>query len=369
MFIKGNIIHTPTREKFEIFPKGYLEIAGGKVVALHLSLPKGVSQAEIIDYGELLLIPGYVDLHVHAPQYPNMGIGLDMELLPWLNTYTFPEESKFKDLQYAKKVYSRFVHELWKYGTTRSAVFASMHTEATDLLLQLFQESGLGAFAGKSLMDRNCPEYYVDTTENALAGVRILADKYNQPNALVQSIITNRFAPICTDELQLGIAKLAFDYNLPVQSHLNENFGEIAWVKELYPDALSYAHVYHHFGQFGQTPTIMAHCIHNEESELELMVEMSIYAAHCPHSNTNLGSGIMPVREFLNRGIRVGLGSELSGGHKLAMNEVLVHAIQLSRLMWGASNKKQAALTLAEAFYLATKGGGEFFGKIGRAHV
>ena len=365
MFIKGNIAHTPTKDEFEIIPSGYLEIVAGKVVAVHKTLAKEVAQTEIIDYGDMLIIPGFVDLHVHAPQYPNMGLGLDMELLPWLNTYTFPEEAKFKDLQYAKKVYSRFIHELWKHGTTRAAIYASLHTEATDLLLQLLQSSGLGAFAGKSLMDRNCPDYYIDNTANALEGVKVLAEKYNDPEALVQSIITNRFAPVCTDELEIGLGKLALEYNLPVQSHINENFGEIAWVKELYPKAKSYSEVYHSFGQFGQTPTIMAHCIHNQDSELELMKKMGVYAAHCPHSNTNLGSGIMPVRDFLNRGIRVGLGSDMSGGHKLAMNEVLVHAIQLSRLLWGASNKEVEALTLAEAFYLATKGGGEFFGLVG----
>ena len=139
MFIKGNIAHTPTKDEFEIIPSGYLEIVAGKVVAVHKTLAKEVAQTEIIDYGDMLIIPGFVDLHVHAPQYPNMGLGLDMELLPWLNTYTFPEEAKFKDLQYAKKVYSRFIHELWKHGTTRAAIYASLHTEATDLLLQLLQ--------------------------------------------------------------------------------------------------------------------------------------------------------------------------------------------------------------------------------------
>src|SRR5699024_6100065 len=165
-------------------------------------------------------------------------------------------------------------------------------------------------------------------------------------------IITPRFIPTCTPELLKGLGQLSAKYNIPVQSHLNENIGEIEWVKELHPEAKNYSSIYDDFGLFGQQKTIMAHCIHNTEDEIDLMAKNQIHIAHCPHSNYNLSSGIMPVRIFLDKEIPVGLGSDVSGGHKVSMPSVMVSTIQASKIKWLETNKKLAPLTTSEAFYL-----------------
>lgn len=152
---------------------------------------------------------------------------------------------------------------------------------------------------------------------------------------------------------------------MPVQSHLSENKGEIAWVKELEPESTCYGDAYNRYGLFGQTPTLMAHCCYTDGEEMELMKHQGVYVVHCPHSNSDLGSGKAPIRKFLQNGIRVALGSDISGGHDISMFKVMVHAIQVSKLYYAESNKQTAFLTLPEAFYLATKGGGSFFGKVG----
>ena len=149
------------------------------------------------------------------------------------------------------------------------------------------------------------------------------------------------------------------------QSHLSENQQEIAWVHELEPDATCYGDAYHRYGLFGQTPTLMAHCCYTEGEELHLMREQNVCAVHCPTSNCNLASGIAPVRKMLQEGVQVVLGSDIAGGHHLSMFRVMQYAVQMSKLQYVSSNSQYPFLTLSEVFYMATKGGGEFFGKVG----
>ena len=155
---------------------------------------------------------------------------------------------------------------------------------------------------------------------------------------LVKPIITPRFAPTCTPKLLDNLGRLALKYNLPVQSHLNENTSEIKWVHSLYLEYENYASVYNAYNLFGQTKTIMAHCIYNTESEIDLMVKNNVYAAHCPHSNYNLSSGIMPLRKFLDRLVPVGLGTDVGGGHSTSIPKTMVSAIQSSKMKWLETN-------------------------------
>jgi guanine deaminase len=152
---------------------------------------------------------------------------------------------------------------------------------------------------------------------------------------------------------------------LPVQSHLSENKKEIAWVSELEPDSSCYGDAYYRYGLFGQTPTLMAHCCYTDGEELRLMREQHVYAVHCPTSNCNLASGIAPVRKMLQQGINVVLGSDIAGGHHLSMLRVMQYAVQMSKLQYAASDGEYPFLTLSEVFYMATKAGGSFFGKVG----
>ena len=363
---KAHILYTKEQSHFEVLENGYVVVdADGRVIGVAADLASIDSEdAEVVDFGNRLLIPAMNDMHVHAPQVRNQGVAMDLELLPWLQNYTFPEESKYADAHYAESMYRRFLHTQWLFGTMRSCVFGTVHTESTRLLMKLYQEAGMGALVGKVAMNRNCPDALCEDVEPAIEGYERLIAEFNQPNALVRPIITPRFVPSCTPELLKACGDLANKYQLPVQSHLSENVSEIAWVAELEPESKSYGDAYNRYGLFGQTPTIMAHCVWTQGAELELMKQNGVMVAHCPTSNFNLSSGMAPIRSLLDEGVRIGLGSDISGGHDLNMFRMLVYAIQVSKMHYQLNHDK-AFLNLSEIFWIATKSAGSFFGKVG----
>ncbi len=362
---KGHILFTKTPDKFDIIERGYIVVENGKIREVCATLPEALRTAEVVDFGDKLIIPAMNDLHVHAPQYRNMGMAMDMELLPWLDNYTFPEEAKYADVDYADKMYRRFVKHLWKVGTMRTVAFGTVHKTSTIRLMELFEQAGMGAMVGKVNMNRNCPDALCETVPDAVAADEELINTWNDPEGLVHTILTPRFVPSCTPEMLTEIGRLAHKYNMPVQSHLSENKGEIAWVKELEPASTCYGDAYRRYGLFGQTPTLMAHCCYTAGEELELMKKNRVFVVHCPLSNCDLGSGMAPIRTFLQNDIPVALGSDISGGHHLSMFQVMVYAVEISKLHYAQSDKQMAFLTLPEVFYLATKSGGSFFGKVG----
>ncbi len=363
---KAHILFTKQKDHFEVYENGYVAVDdSGRVTGVASCLDELDSEgAEIVDFGNRLLIPAMNDMHVHAPQVHNQGVAMDLELLPWLQNYTFPEEAKYADTRYAERMYRRFLHTQWLFGTMRSVVFGTVHTESTRLLMQLYQEAGMGALVGKVAMNRNCPEALCEDVKEAVEGNERLIAEFNKPGALVRPIITPRFVPSCTPELLQACGELAKKYRLPVQSHLSENKSEIAWVAELEPDSENYGAAYDQYGLFGQTPTIMAHCVWTQGKELELMRRNGVMVAHCPTSNFNIASGMAPIRTFLEEGLHVGLGSDISGGHDLNMFRMLVYAIQVSKMQY-QQNHDKAFLTLPEIFWIATKSAGSFFGKVG----
>ena len=378
---KAHILFTKEKDSFEIFENGYIAVEDGIVKGVSCNLADlDCEGVEVTDFGNRLLIPAMNDMHVHAPQVHNQGVAMDLELLPWLQNYTFPEESKYADVHYAERMYRRFLHTQWLFGTMRSVVFGTIHTESTRILMNLYKEAGMGALVGKVAMNRNCPENLSEDVDNYIAGTEsIIAetdasanDRNVDPHStlhsslppLVRPIITPRFVPSCTPELLRACGELARKYQLPVQSHLSENTSEIAWVHELEKESTSYGDAYNRYGLFGQTPTIMAHCVWTQGKELELMKQNGVMVAHCPTSNFNLSSGIAPVRSFLDEGLHVGLGSDISGGHDLNMLRILVYAIQVSKMHYQLDHNK-AFLTLPEIFWIATKSAGSFFGKVG----
>ena len=360
---KAHIIDTPLPDAFRILENGYVSVSDeGRVVYIGSQCP--VETGELVDLGDRLLIPAFCDMHLHAPQYRNNGLAMDLELLPWLNKYTFPEEMKFADVEYARRIYSRFVHELWMQGTMRVSVFATVHPEATRLLADLLRKAGLGAYVGLVAMDRNAPDGLRNNALQAFAET-ITLDRYLGRDGLVRAIVTPRFIPSCSEKMLAALGRLANESELPVQSHLSENMHEIDWVHQLEPDATCYGDAYHKYGLFGQTPTLMAHCCYTNPQETQLMRLNNVCIVHCPTSNTNLASGMAPIRHFLNNGIKVALGTDISGGHYMSMLRVIQYAIQTSKLHYAQSQGKMPFLSLAEAFYLATKSGGSFFGKVG----
>ena len=362
---KANLLWTPTPDKFEIIPNGYISVSDdGKVVSVGTASTVDLNDTEVIDFGDKLLIPAFNDLHLHAPQYRNNGLAMDLELLPWLNTYTFPEEMKFRDIHYARTIYTRFVHELWMQGTMRASIFATIHPEATTLLAQLLQQAGLGAYVGLVAMNRNSPEELQNTTAEAVRDTTALDDLLGK-EGLVRAIVTPRFIPSCSEKMSRALGALAKERQLPVQSHLSENMSEIEWVRQLEPLSTCYGDAYNRYGLFGQTPTLMAHCCWSDDKEKALMRDNGVYVVHCPTSNYNLASGMSPIRSYLDEGIHVALGTDISGGHYMSMLRVMQYAIQTSKIHYAQSHGTVPFLSLSEAFYLATKSGGAFFGKVG----
>ena len=361
---RANIIFTPESRRFEVVPHGYVAVADGKVEGVYRELPEHLADSQVTDWGDRLLIPAMNDMHVHAPQYRNQGIAMDEELLPWLQNYTFPEELKYADTAYAERMYRHFLHDLWRFGTMRVVAFASVHLDSTRLLMHLLDESGMGGRVGKVNMNRNCPDGLQESVADAIAACDALVAEFERADARVRPIVTPRFIPSCTPELLEACGEMARRYQLPVQSHLSENHDEIAWVKELEPESRHYADAYDRYGLLGQTPTVMAHCVWTDGDELEMLRQHGVMVAHCPTSNFNLASGLAPIRSFLDAGIPVGLGSDMSGGHDLSIFRMMVYAIQVSKMHY-QRDKSRAYLSLAEAFWMATKSAGRFFGRVG----
>ncbi|MBQ8702424.1 MAG: amidohydrolase family protein [Prevotella sp.] len=382
---RANIIFTPESSRFEVVPRGYIAVSDeGKVIGIyrdfpadenisHIPAPPHSRIPEIIDLGDRLLIPAMNDMHVHAPQYRNQGIAMDEELLPWLQNYTFPEELKYADLEYAQRMYRRFVRDLWRFGTMRVVAFASVHLESTRLLIRLLNEAGLAGLVGKVNMNRNCPEGLQETPDEALRACDVLMEEFG--DSRVSPIVTPRFIPSCTPEMLRACGEMVSKYNLPVQSHLSENLGEIAWVGELEPESRHYADAYDRYGLLG-TPapprprTIMAHCVWTDGDELDMLRRKGVMVAHCPTSNLNLASGMAPIRRFLDAGVAVGLGSDLSGGHDLSIFRMMVYAVQVSKMHYQRERQSshlapRPFLSLSEAFWIATKSAGRFFGRVG----
>ena len=365
--LKGTICYSKNQKELIFAENSYAVCENGLCAGVFSQLPEEYKDIPVKDMGDRLIIPGFTDLHLHAPQYAYRGTGMDLELLDWLNTITFPQEAKYADLSYAKKAYSIFVDDLKHSFTTRACIFATLHRPATELLMDMLEESGLATMVGKVNMDRNgAPELQEKSAQASAQDTRQWLEEIKGRYDHTYPILTPRFTPSCTDELMRKLKEVQKKYDLPVQSHLSENQGEIAWVQELCPESRFYGDAYDQFGLFGgDVKTIMAHCVSSTEEEIELMRERGVYVAHCPESNTNLSSGVAPVRTYLDKGVNVGLGSDVAGGSKESIFYAMAHAVQVSKLRWRLQDTSLKPLTVEEAFYLGTMGGGSFFGKVG----
>ena len=366
--LKGNIIYNKTLNSLKIVPQGYLVCKEGISRGVFAEIPPNFMDYPLVDYGDKLILPGLIDLHLHAPQYTFRGMGMDLELLDWLNTYTFKEESKYKSLDYAHTAYNLFVEDMVKGGTTRAAIFGTIHTSATLLLMEKLESSGMASYVGKVNMDRNSPPYYIEeSATKSLEETETFIKEATKKFSNSKPILTPRFTPSCSDELMKGLGELQRRYHIPVQSHLSENPKEIAWVEELCPGTSCYADSYDRYGLFGGegVPTIMAHCVWPVELEEQMLKDNGVYVAHCPSSNSHLSSGIAPIRRFLRKGIKVGLASDIAGGTGTNILRAMSDAIQMSKMYWRLVDPEDAPLTVPEVLYMATLGGGSFFGHVG----
>ncbi|MDR2740602.1 MAG: amidohydrolase family protein [Treponema sp.] len=364
--IHGDLCHSGNPASLETYKDGWLVCLEGKSAGAFPRLPEEYRSLPLKDYAGRLILPGLTDLHIHAPQFSFRALSMDLELLDWLETRAFPEEARYADLEYARRAYGLLTEHLRHGPSTRLVLFATIHTPASLLLMDMLEESGLVCFAGKVNMDRNSPGCLCEAgAEASLKATREWLDACGSFKN-VRPILTPRFIPSCSDALMKGLSRIQKEYALPLQSHLSENRREINWVRELCPDADGYAGAYARWDLFGgETPTVMAHCVWPEERETDLMAERGIFVAHCPQSNTNLSSGIAPVRRFLERGVPVGLGSDVAGGVHTSIFRAMADAIQVSKLRRILTAEDDLPLSLEEVFYLGTAGGGAFFGKAG----
>lgn len=364
---KGNILFSAAPDRLTVLEGGYIAVLGGRVKGLYQNLPPEYEGIELEVDTDGLIIPGFCDMHLHAPQWINRGLGYSMELLPWLMKYTFPAEERFHDASFAREAYGRFVEDLKHGETTRACIFATVHSRSTMLLVELLRESGLGAFVGKVNMDRNSIPGLMESTEDSLRETRAIIEWMRETageSPLVRYILTPRYVPCTTSELMRGLADLSREFGIPVQSHLDENRSEIQLVRELHPESRDFTSVYCDHGLLPEGMTVMAHCIHNTDEEIEMVRARDVLVAHCPQSNANLSSGIMPLRKYLDKGIRAGLGSDVAAGHSMDMRDHIVAAIEMSKLYW-TLHPEYRALSFPEAFHMATKGSGSFFGRVG----
>ena len=368
--LKGNICYSVSSEKFREISNGYVLCADGVCMGAFEKLPPEYKTLPVMDYGDRLIIPGLIDLHVHAPQYPFMGMGMNMELPDWLNTYAFPEEKRYSDMGYAKRAYKAFVGSLLSSATTRAAIFATIHAPATLLLMELLEATGLVTFVGKVSMDRNAPESLCEQAPDKVLE-HWLEKVFMRKFANTKPILTPRFIPACTDELMNTVAEFQKKYKLPLQSHLSENESECELVKQLCPDSQYYGDAYDRRHLFGVNEngekfnTLMAHCVLSDKKEMKKMAENGVTAVHCPASNTNLSSGIAPVGKLMQQGVKVGLGTDAAAGDSLSMFRAITDAVRVSKLYSRLCDRHSTPLSFMEAFSMATLTGGGFFGKVG----
>lgn len=318
------------------------------------------------------LLPGFVDLHVHAPQWAQSGTALDLPLYDWLNTYTFPLEAKFSDVDFAEKVYTHLVDTLLANGTTTVLYFASIHKEASYKLAEICAKRGQRGLVGKVVMDdaQENPDFYRDATtadalqdtEEFIIAVKELAKSVKQG---VYPVVTPRFIPSCTDEALQGLGELAKKYDTHVQSHCSESDWAHGFVKDRLQKNDAFA--LHDFGLL-RDKSVMAHSNFLEDADADLFAETGTAIAHCPISNAYFANSVLPVAHLHEKNVEIGLGTDVSGGFSPSLYDNIRQAVMASRMLEDGVNpdlaphvrgRQDSRITVNEAFYLATAGGGE----------
>jgi guanine deaminase len=361
---KGTFIDTPTPESFRVRDNHYALCDEGVLKSLTKHVPREYESLPVTDLGPGIVIPSFIDLHIHAPQHMQMGVGLDLELLDWLNTLTFPGETRFTSPEYARELYPLFAADLVRQGTLRAVVYGTVHSESTMILAEELEKAGLKAFVGKVNMDCHAPPELLEDRRQSLEETEAFCLKLGDKGS-IRPILTPRFAPSCSIGLMKALGALSHRDDLPVQSHLSETVSETRWVSDLFPDSRNYTQVYDQNGLLGKG-SLMAHAIFLNDEEVDLIVKRETTLVHCPSANSNLGSGIMPLARYLDRGVSLGLGTDVGAGHTTAMYRVITQAVTVSKLLKILQREKgQRAVSLSEAFFLATAGNGKFFEKRG----
>lgn len=328
------------------FDDGYVAVVDGRIdsVGTWSEAPTG----DVIDRSGCVITPGLVDTHLHAPQLEMIG-SYGGHLLEWLERYTFPTERRFEDPAHARRVAAAFYDELLRHGTLTALVFSTVHFEATDIFFEEAERRGFRAIVGKTMMDRNAPDYLLDASPQiSYDQSRSLLRKWHG-RGLLRYAITPRFAPTSTPEqLELaGQLKKEFP-DVWVHTHISENQNEVRWVQQLFPEA-EYADVYDRYGLLDER-TVLAHGVWLTEEELDLLARRGARIAHCPNSNLFLGSGLFPLHRVLGSGVVVGLGSDIGAGTTPSIFTAMADAYKVQQV-------QNVSLSPFQLWYLATLGG------------
>ncbi|KAJ9192343.1 hypothetical protein DTO164E3_8378 [Paecilomyces variotii] len=374
----GTIIHSLDVDELEIIEDGLLVVGGdGKIEALRKNVSKDQVNSIVSEVGYTpdvfpvkylkrgeFLCPGFIDTHNHAPQWAQRGVGRGLVIMDWLNKVTFPHEAKFEDPEYAKRTYASCVSGFLKQGITTASYYGSKHCEATKILAEICLEKGQRAYVGKCNMNRNAPDWYRDLTaeesiqetRDFIAHVRAI----DPEKSLVTPILTPRFAISCTHDVLAGLGEIAKENpDLPIQTHFNEAEQEMEITKELFPEFENEADLYEHFNLLNER-SILAHCIYVDEYEMGRLKALNCGVSHCPISNTTAGVYMVaPIREYLRRGIKVGLGTDSGGGYSASIIDAMRQAFIVSNARQVLTKGKDPSLSLKECFFLATLGGAQ----------
>lgn len=376
----GSFIHTPKLGELDVFTNagilvdkdGFIEeIFKNKTLdeiittltnEIH-STAANIETVDISNDSKSFFFPGFIDTHIHAPQYPNNGIFGYSTLLDWLTTYTYPLEASLKNLTKAELVYDKVIKRTMAHGTTCAAYYATIDTDATNLLADLALHHGQRAFIGKVCMNNNAPDYYIETFQESKQSTLDVIDhiKLVDPhNELVSPILTPRFAPSCTHDLLNWLGDLKKQHHLHSQTHISENTSEIEWVSELFPNSKSYADVYNDHNLLDDK-TILAHAIHLTDHEKDLIKSKGSGISHCPISNSAITSGEARIRWLLDNNIPVGLGTDVSGGFSPSILSTARQALLVSRHL-AMKTSDHNKLSVEDVLYLATVGGAKVVG-------
>ncbi|MCT4556513.1 MAG: guanine deaminase [Pelagimonas sp.] len=328
---------------------GAIAVQAGRIHAVGTAddLRLRYPEAQIHDHGPGLLVPGFVDAHAH---YPQTGIiaSWGKRLIDWLNTYTFPEETRFADLTYARQIAGQYLDLLLDHGTTTVCSFCTIHPASVDALFEAAQERNMRIFAGKTCMDRNAPDGLRDSAQSAYDDSQRLLDRWHG-TARGSYVITPRFSPTSTPEQLSALGALwAAHPECLMQTHLSEQTDEIAWVKSLFPQARDYLDTYEAHGLLGENG-LYGHAIHLENREKDRLQELGAALVHCPTSNTFIGSGLFDMEGLTRSGLRVGLATDTGGGSSFSMLRAMAAAYEIGQL-------RGRPLHPSELLWLATQG-------------
>ncbi|QKZ03707.1 MULTISPECIES: guanine deaminase [Pseudomonas] len=336
---------------YEYFADGLLVVEDGKISAVghaEALLPTLPGDLIIEQYTDALITPGFIDTHIHLPQTGMIG-SYGEQLLDWLNTYTFPFESQFADKAHADEVADIFIKELLRNGTTTALVFGSVHPESVNAFFEAAEKLDLRMIAGKVMMDRNAPDYLVDTAQSSYTDSKALIERWHGKGRLHYAV-TPRFAPTSTPEQLTVAGQLLAEYpDVYMQTHISENLKEIEWVKALFPERKGYLDVYDHYQLLGER-SVFAHGVHLCDAECARLAETGSAVSFCPTSNFFLGSGLFNLPMAEKHKLNVGLGTDVGGGTSFSLLQTLNEAYKVMQL-------QGARLSPFKSLYLATLGG------------